>query len=79
MRLPVTKMISENFSQFCDMTSLHGWNFFYYKKFHHTQTLFWALVIFCMGVMSGYFISIQVFGKILIFSILQKQPNFGCY
>ena len=66
MDLGNTKMLSENFSQFCDMTSLHGWNFFYYKKFHHTQTLFWALVIFCMGVMSGYFISIQVFGKIMI-------------
>ena len=55
-----------NFSQFCHETSLHGWKFFYYKKFHPYQFLFWILVIFSMVALVGYFISIELVGKIMM-------------
>ena len=55
-----------NFPQFCQETSLHGWKFFYYKKFHPCQVLFWILVISSMVALVGYFISIELVGKIMM-------------
>ena len=68
----IEEKFTVNFSQFCQETSLHGWKFFYYKKFHPCQVLFWILVIFCMVALVGYFISIELVGKIMMRHTLSK-------
>ena len=51
------------FTTFCEMTSLHGWNFIPYRGYTWKSTLFWCITIVCAMSSGGFIISNFANGK----------------